>query len=69
MLHQQNFLLAVIASTDGNYIGTYPGGYVEAKDYKAGATTPTTVSVAGKMVTDAAEIGIPAAKANQNQPT
>ena len=61
--------IAVIASTDGNYIGTYPGGYVEAKDYKAGATAPTTVSVAGKMVTDAAEIGIPAAKASQNQPT
>ena len=60
--------IAVIASTDGNYIGTYPGGYVEAKDYKAGATAPTTVSVAAKMVTDAAEIGIPAAKVSQNQP-
>ena len=26
---------AVVATTDGNYIGTYPSGYVDAKDYKS----------------------------------
>lgn len=26
--------VAVVATTDGNYIGTYPSGYVDAKDYK-----------------------------------
>ena len=27
---------AVVATTDGTYIGTYPSGYVDAKDYKTG---------------------------------
>ena len=26
---------AVVATTDGTYIGTYPSGYVDAKDYKS----------------------------------
>ena len=31
-----NSCVAVIATTDANYFGTYPSGYVEAKDYKKG---------------------------------
>jgi len=30
--------VAVYCTTDGNYVGSYPSGYVEAKDYKSGGT-------------------------------
>ncbi|HEZ7986492.1 MAG TPA: prepilin-type N-terminal cleavage/methylation domain-containing protein [Ruminococcus sp.] len=43
--------VAVVCSVDGNYIGTFPNGYVEAKDYK-GAASPTTISVAEKVKDD-----------------
>lgn len=55
---------AVVGDIDGNYIGTYPGGYVDAKDYKAGATAPTLNSVTGDMIADT-ELGL----TNDNQPT
>lgn len=48
--------VAVVATTDGNYYGTFPGGYVEAKDYKssgylnnAAADLTTVKSIADKM--------------------
>lgn len=43
--------IAVVCSVDGYYIGTYPNGYVESKDYK-GAASPTTISVAEKVKDD-----------------
>ena len=44
--------VAVVGDIDGNYIGTYPGGYVDAKDYKAGRTAPTLNSVTTAMIND-----------------
>ena len=44
---------AVIATTDGNYIGTYPSGYVDAKDYKSsGALSSGTTAAKVKTVAD-----------------
>ena len=48
---------AVLATTDGNYYGSYPGGYVEAKDYKSsgdldGKTDAQSITlIAGRIVT------------------
>jgi len=53
--------IAVVATTDGNYIGTYPSGYVDAKDYKSsgdlssGSTTDKLVKVISKIKKDAAD--------------
>lgn len=55
---------AVVGDIDGNYMGTYPGGYVDAKDYKAGRTAPTLNSVTGDMIADT-DLGLTAT----NQPT
>ena len=50
---------AVVATTDGNYIGTYPSGYVDAKDYKSGGDLNTgskaqkLSKVVSKVVADA----------------
>ena len=47
--------IGVIASTDNNYWGTYPSGYVEAKDYKGSnnlgdQTTPNAITtIKGRM--------------------
>jgi len=48
---------AVVATTDGNYIGTYPSGYVDAKDYKSSGdlnsgTTGAKLSTVVKRITD-----------------
>jgi len=52
--------VAVVATTDGNYIGTYPSGYVDAKDYKSsgdlssGSTTDKLTKVISKIKAEAA---------------
>ena len=52
--------IAVVATTDGNYIGTYPSGYVDAKDYKSsgdlssGSTTDKLTKVISKIKAEAA---------------
>jgi len=48
---------AVVATTDGNYIGTYPSGYVDAKDYKSSGdlnsgSTGTKLSKVVKRIVD-----------------
>ena len=51
--------VAVVATTDGNYIGTYPSGYVDAKDYKnggdlnSGSKAQKLSKVVSKVVLDA----------------
>ncbi|MBQ8582198.1 MAG: prepilin-type N-terminal cleavage/methylation domain-containing protein [Ruminococcus sp.] len=48
----RNSCVAVVGDIDGNYLGTYPGGYVDAKDYKAGKTAPTLKTVTTAMIAD-----------------
>ncbi len=52
---KKNACVAAIVSTDGNYIGTYPSGYVDAKDYKSGSA-PTYDSIRTEMETKEPEI-------------
>lgn len=46
----------VIITTDGNYYGTDPGGYVAPEDYK-GNNKPTVAQIKTKMETGEDEIG------------
>ena len=52
---------AVVATTDGNYIGTYPSGYVDAKDYKSsgdlnsGTTGAKLKKVVDRIIADTAD--------------
>lgn len=59
----RNSCVAVVGDIDGNYIGTYPGGYVDAKDYK-GSSAPTLKDVTDDMIADT-DLGLTAT----NQPT
>lgn len=64
---------AVLATTDGNYYGSYPGGYVEAKDYKSGGDldgkddADSIDLIAGRIVTG--EDDVTTAYAAINLPT
>ena len=59
---------AVVATTDGTYIGTYPSGYVDAKDYKTGGElhsggNSAIIKVVERIIADAYVAG-----SNENGP-
>lgn len=51
----------VIAMVDGNYFGTYPGGYVEADDYK-GNNEPSIHSIISDMEAGEENVGVAASQ-------
>ena len=48
----------VIAMVDGNYFGSYPGGYVEADDYK-GNSEPEIYDIMSDMESGEDNVGVP----------
>lgn len=51
----------VVAMVDGNYFGSYPGGYVEADDYK-GNSEPTLADIKGDMEDGEENVGVAASQ-------
>ena len=49
--------VAVIASTDNQYWGTFPSGYVEAKDYKSGGALKNGVTDTNLLIIKARMTG------------